>query len=417
MKVAVIGTGIAGNVAAHHLAREHEVTVFEADDRIGGHTNTVAVEHAGQHYAIDTGFIVFNERTYPNFIALLDELDVAWQDSDMGFSVQHEQTGLEYCGSSLNGLFAQRSNIFKPAFHRMIREILRFNRQATQLLDPSLQDMSLQDYLAKNEYSREFIDYYIIPMGAAIWSAKPAEMGKMPARFFIQFFHNHGMLSVNDRPVWRVIKGGSNSYVGRLVDGHRDRIRLNCPVETVRRDGEHIEIKVRGQQTEKFDHVFIACHGDQALAMLADPTADEQQVLGQFRFQMNDTVLHTDQSVMPKRRRAWAAWNYHIPTRAQERVALTYNMNILQGIQAPVQFCVSLNHTDAIHPDKIIQRFEYRHPVFTTASVAAQQRQADINGVNRTYFCGAYWRNGFHEDGVVSALDALKHFRNRLEHA
>ena len=417
MKIAVIGTGIAGNVAAYHLAREHDVTVFEADDRIGGHTNTVEVEHAGEHYCIDTGFIVFNERTYPNFIALLDELDVSWQDSDMGFSVQHEQTGLEYCGSSLNGLFAQRSNIFKPAFYRMIRDILRFNRQATQLLDPSAPDMSLEDYLAKNNYSREFIDYYIIPMGAAIWSAKPAKMGKMPARFFIQFFHNHGMLSVNDRPVWRVIKGGSNSYVGRLVDGHRDRIRLNCPVETVRRDGEQIVIKVRGQQTEKFDHVFIACHGDQALAMLADPTPDEQQVLGEFRFQMNDTVLHTDQSVMPKRRRAWAAWNYHIPARAQERVALTYNMNILQGIAAPTTFCVSLNHTEAIQPDQIIARFQYRHPVFTPSSVAAQQRQADINGVKRTYFCGAYWRNGFHEDGVVSALNALKHFRDRLQHA
>ena len=417
MKIAVIGTGIAGNVAAYHLAREHDVTVFEADNRIGGHTNTVGVEHAGQHYSIDTGFIVFNEWTYPNFIALLDELGIAWQDSDMGFSVQHERTGLEYCGSSLNGLFAQRSNLFKPSFHRMIREILRFNRQAPQLLDPSTPDMSLEDYLAKNEYSREFIDYFIIPMGAAIWSAKPSVMGKMPARFFIQFFHNHGMLSVNERPVWRVIKGGSNSYLDKLVAGHRERIRLNSPVESVRRDGKYVEIKVRGQQAENFDHVFIASHGDQALAMLADPTLDEQQVLGQFHFQANDTVLHTDESVLPKRRRAWAAWNYHIPTRAQERVALTYNMNILQGIQAPTQFCVSLNHTDAIHPDKIIQRLEYRHPVFTTDSVAAQQRQADINGVNRTYFCGAYWRNGFHEDGVVSALDALKHFRDHPGHA
>jgi predicted NAD/FAD-binding protein len=417
MKIAVIGTGIAGNVAAYHLAREHDVTVFEADGRIGGHTHTVQVEHAGQHYAIDTGFIVFNEWTYPNFIALLDELGVGWQDSDMGFSVQHEQTGLEYCGSSLNGLFAQRANLFKPSFHRMIREILRFNRHAKQLLDSSTPDMSLEDYLAKNEYSREFIDYFIIPMGAAIWSAKPSVMGKMPARFFIRFFDNHGMLSVNERPVWRVIKGGSNSYVAKLVAGHRERIRLNAPVESVRRDGRYVEIKVRGQQAENFDHAFIACHGDQALAMLADPTLQEQQVLGQFGFQSNDTVLHTDESVMPRRRRAWAAWNYHIPKRSQERVALTYNMNILQGIRAPAQFCVSLNHTEAIRPDKIIQRFQYRHPVFTSAAVAAQQRQADINGAKGTYFCGAYWRNGFHEDGVVSALEALKHFRDRLQNA
>jgi len=416
MKVAVIGTGIAGNVAAYHLAREHEVTVFEADDRIGGHTNTVQVAHGEREYAVDTGFIVFNARTYPNFIQLLDELDVGWQDSDMSFSVRHERTGFEYNGSTLNSLFAQRSNLFRPSFYRMISEILRFNREAPRLLDPLAPQVTLDEYLAGRNYSREFVDHYIIPMGAAIWSAKPAEMGKMPARFFIRFFHNHGMLSVNDRPVWRVIKGGSNAYVEKLVAGHRHRIRLNAPVESVIRTRTHVEVKVRGQERERFDYVFIACHADQALGMLENPSENESQVLRKFHYQQNEAILHTDETLMPKRRRAWAAWNYHIPADAQEKVALTYNMNILQSIEAPVQFCVTLNYAQAIDPAKIIRRIAYSHPVFTREAVAAQQRHAELNGAHRTFYCGAYWRNGFHEDGVVSALDALRHFEERTAH-
>ena len=415
MKIAVIGTGIAGNVAAYHLAREHDVTVFEADKRIGGHTNTVEVEHAGQEYAIDTGFIVFNERTYPRFIGLLNELGVAWQDSDMGFSVQHEKTGLEYSGSTLNTLFAQRSNLFRPSFYRMIREILRFNREAPRLLEPAAPQVSLGDYLSAERYSGEFVDHFIIPMGAAIWSAKPEVMAMMPAAFFVRFFQNHGMLSVNDRPVWRVIKGGSNRYVEKLVAGHRDRIRLNAPVEFIRRFPGYVEVKVTGHEIERFDQVFMACHGDQALRLLADPSMSEEQVLGAFQYQPNEAILHTDESLMPKRRRAWAAWNYHIPAYTQERVAVTYNMNILQGIKAPANFCVTLNHSLAIRPEKIIDRFQYRHPVFTPESIQAQNRHAEINGAYRTYYCGAYWRNGFHEDGVVSALSALAHFKERLE--
>ena len=416
MKIAIIGTGIAGNVAAYHLAHEHEITVFEADNRIGGHTNTVEVKHAGQTYAIDTGFIVFNDWTYPNFIALLNELGVAWQDSDMGFSVQHEKTGLEYSGSSLNTLFAQRSNLFRPSFHRMIREILRFNREAPALLEPDAESVSLGDYLSNNRYSKEFIENFIIPMGAAIWSAKPTVMAQMPARFFIQFFQNHGMLSVNERPVWRVIKGGSSRYVEKLVAGHRERIRLNAPVESIKRAVDHVMVKVHGQETERFDQVFMACHGDQAINMLADPSPMEQQVLGKFSYQPNEAVLHTDHTLMPRRRLAWAAWNYHIPAYSQKRVAVTYNMNILQGIKARDQFCLTLNHSNAIRSEKIIQRFQYSHPVFNEETLLAQQQHEDINGQNRTYYCGAYWRNGFHEDGVVSALDALEHFENRMKY-
>ena len=414
MKVAVIGTGIAGNVAAWKLAGEHEITVFEADRRIGGHTNTVDVIAAGQKWAVDTGFIVFNDATYPNFIALLDELGVESQASDMSFSVRSERDGLEYNGASLNALFAQRRNLLRPSFYRMLLDILRFNREAPALLDNPGDTISLGDYLDQNGYSSRFVDHYIVPMGAAIWSATPGGMRAVPAAFFVRFFHNHGLLSVNDRPTWRVIKGGSRNYLDKLVAGHRDRIRLDTPVEWVRRHAEYIEVKAKGAPVERFDHVFFACHSDQALKLLADPTPEEQEVLGAIGYQQNEAVLHTDHTLMPERRLAWAAWNYHIPRGASDpdgKVALTYNMNILQGLEAPVEFCVTLNYTHAIDPDKIIQTISYSHPVFTEAAVAAQKRHREINGARRTYFCGAYWRYGFHEDGVVSALSALEHFR------
>jgi predicted NAD/FAD-binding protein len=413
MKIAVIGTGIAGNIAAWKLAREHDVTVFEAASRIGGHTNTLDVELDGQVYAVDTGFIVFNGRTYPNFIAMLDELGVAWQDSDMSFSVRHHRTGLEYNGSNLNGLFAQRSNLFRPRFHGMIRDILRFNREAPKLLEPGAADPTLSAYFDQENYSQAFVENFILPMGAAIWSASKAMMQQMPARFLVRFFDNHGMLSVNDRPVWRVIKGGSRSYVDKLVAGHRERIHLNSPVERVQRFPGHVSVKVWGQEPQRFDQVFIASHSDQALNMLADPSPLERQVLGAIRYQPNEAVLHTDASLMPKRRRAWAAWNAHITDQTDAPVAVTYNMNILQGIQAPKQFLVTLNHDAGIRSDRVIERIHYEHPVFTPEAVAAQKQHANVNGIRRTYFCGAYWRYGFHEDGVVSALDALQHFEDR----
>ena len=413
MKIAIIGTGIAGNVAARKLAKQHDITVFEADNRIGGHTHTVDVELANQKWAVDTGFIVFNDATYPNFIALLEELGVESQRSEMSFSVRSERRSLEYNGASLNALFAQRSNLLKPSFYRMLLDILRFNREATALLDEPEKTITLGDFLSDNGYSEQFIEHYIVPMGAAIWSAMPGGMRSVPAAFFVRFFHNHGLLSVNDRPVWRVIKGGSRNYLEKLVAGHRDRIRLNCAVEWIRRHPEYIEIKARGSEVERFDRVFLACHSDQALALLADPTPQEQEVLGAIKFQENEAVLHTDESLMPRRRRAWAAWNYHIPQGPADpdgKVTLTYNMNILQGLNAPQQFCVTLNHTHAIDPEKILRVIQYSHPVFTQKAVAAQQRHREINGARRTYYCGAYWRYGFHEDGVISALAAVEHF-------
>lgn len=416
-KIAVIGTGIAGNLAAFRLAPEHDITVYEADSRIGGHTNTVDVMAGGKRWAVDTGFIVFNNATYPNFIALLDELGVASQDSNMSFSVRNERNGLEYNGASLNALFAQRKNLLRPSFYRMLRDILRFNREAPALLNEPANTITLGDYLHKNGYSREFVDHYIVPMGAAIWSATPDGMGAVPAGFFVRFFHNHGLLSVDDRPAWRVIKGGSNSYVEKLVAGHRDQIRLNSPVQWIRRHPEYIEVKAKGTTVERYDQVFLACHSDQALRLLADPTPQEKEVLGAIEYQNNEAVLHTDASLMPRRRLAWAAWNYHIPAQAamsKGRVALTYNMNILQSLKAPVQFCVTLNHRQAIDPDKIIRVINYSHPIFTERAVAAQKRHRDINGARRTYFCGAYWRYGFHEDAVLSAMNALEHFREDL---
>lgn len=413
MKIAIIGTGIAGNVAAYHLAKEHEITVFEAAGYVGGHTNTADIEYRGRSYAVDTGFIVFNDWTYPEFIRLMDELGVESQPSSMSFSVSCEKTGFEYNGTTRNALFAQRSNLLRPSFYRMIGDILRFNREAPALLADEDESTTLGEYLEAGGYTRRFIDHYIVPMGAAIWSADPAGLKDMPVRFFVQFFHNHGMLNIKDRPTWRVIKGGSAQYVERLVAGHRDRIRLNCAVQSIRRRPGGVEIRSAKGGVERFDQVFMACHSDQALALLSDATPLEREILGAIPYQENEAVLHTDESLMPRRRLAWAAWNYHLLGREQDRVALTYNMNILQGIDAPDQFCVTLNNTQAIDPAKVIRTITYDHPVLTREGVAAQHRHADVNGVNRTYFCGAYWRNGFHEDGVVSALKALEHFDAR----
>ena len=403
MRIAIIGTGISGLSAAWALHRDHALTLFEAGDYIGGHTHTVDVEVQGRPYAVDTGFIVFNDWTYPQFIELLDRLQVASRPTQMSFSVRCARSGLEYNGENLNTLFAQRRNLFRPAFHRMIRDILRFNREAPALLEQE-QDSSLDDYLRAGRYSREFIDHYILPMAAAIWSAEPAIMGQMPARFFVRFFKNHGLLSVKDRPQWRVITGGSRCYVEALVAPFRERIRLNCPVEWLRRQAGQVEIKPVGGAVEYFDQVIIATHSDQALRLLADPSAQEREILGALPYQENDVVLHTDTRLLPQRRLAWAAWNYHLPAQPRDRVAVTYNMNILQGLEAPQTFCVTLNRSDAIDPARMLYRTTYHHPVFTTAGVQAQARRAEISGVNRTWYCGAYWRNGFHEDGVDSGL-------------
>lgn len=417
MQIAIIGSGIAGLTAAYRLHEMHDITLFEAENRLGGHAHTRDIEIAGRRYPVDTGFIVFNDRTYPHFIALLDELGVASQDTVMSFSVCCAGTGLEYNGTNLNALFAQRRNLLRPSFYRMLADILRFNRQASEWLDrldgAADDETTLGEFLYNGGYGRPFIDRYIVPMGAAIWSTDPVRMLDMPARFFIRFFSNHGLLGVNDQPCWRVIEGGSRRYVDALTAPFRDRIRLNCPVTGIRRTARQVEVRSADGGREPFDQVVIATHSDQALRLLDDPGPAERAILGAIPYQENEVVLHTDARLLPRRKLARAAWNYHIPREPRQRVAVTYNMNLLQGLDAPETFCVTLNHSTTIDPSRVLERLSYHHPVFTPEAVAAQARRAEINGVNRSWYCGAYWRNGFHEDGVVSTLDIVDALTDR----
>ena len=411
MKIAIIGSGIAGNTIAHHLYHDHDLTIFEANSHIGGHTHTHDIELFGKNYAIDTGFIVFNDRTYPNFIQLLESIKVDWQPSKMSFSVRNEATGLEYNGTSINSLFAQRRNFFKPSFYGMIQDILRFNKQSPALLD-SADEITLGDYLKQNHYKPHFINNYIVPMGAAIWSTDAAQMMNFPARFLVRFFHHHGMLTVNNRPQWRTIKGGSARYAEALTEPFKYKIKLNTPIASVQRLKNTVTIKPVNGDAQNFDYVFFACHSDQALRLLgADASSQEREILGAIPYQENTIYLHHDRSLLPKRQLAWAAWNYHVTATPSDKVLVTYNMNILQNLQSPEPILVTLNHTDFINPAKVIKRLKYTHPVYNIAGAAAQARHAEISGANRTGYAGAYWLNGFHEDGVTSALTALQHFK------
>lgn len=411
MKIAIVGSGIAGNLAARRLhEQQHEITLFEAGSHAGGHSHTHDIRLGGRSFQVDTGFIVFNHATYPRFSALLEELGVSSQVTSMSFSVRDDAAGIEYNGTTINALFAQRRNLLRPSFLSMVRDILRFNREAPRWLGEPGGERPLGELLHERRYGRAFIDHYIIPMGAAIWSSSPESMLRFPARFFVRFLMNHGMLTVNQRPVWRTVSGGSARYVERLIAPFRDRIRLDTPVEWVRRQPGSVFVKARGHEPQRFDALFLACHSDQALALLADPSPAERQVLGAIPYQRNEAVLHTDARLMPRRRLAWACWNYHGQARRAGPLALTYNMNMLQGLDAPETLLVTLNRTDAVDPSRILLRATYDHPMFTPESVAAQARHRELNGHHGTYYCGAWWRNGFHEDGVVSAETALEHF-------
>jgi len=411
VRIAIVGAGIAGLYCALRLAPHHSVTIFEANDYPGGHTNTVDVVSDDGAVAIDTGFIVFNERTYPNFCGLLAELGVASQASNMSFSLRCEATGLEYNGATLNTLFAQRLNLMRPSFLKMIADILRFNREAKELLSGEDDQLTLGAYLAAQRYGECFIDRYILPMARSIWSAPAAQVLDFPARFFVDFFDRQGFLTIDDRPQWLAVRGGAREYVRRLLLAcPRAALRLNSPVSAIHRTSHQTLLFVAGRSSESFDSVFLACHADKALQILAAPTSAERVVLGAFPYAKNEAILHSDESVLPRRARARAAWNYHLLADYQNPVALTYDMNILQSLSAPRRFLLSLNHERAINARKIIRRFSYSHPIYLPAGVAAQRRQREINGGKRTYYCGAYWRYGFHEDGVVSAQRALAHF-------
>lgn len=424
MKIAIIGSGISGLLTAHLLSRRHAVTVFEAEARVGGHTHTVAIEDPRGQLAIDTGFIVFNSWTYPNFERLLGQLGVAHQESSMSFSVRAEDSGLEYNGTSLDTLFAQRKNLVNPRFWWLVREILRFGRAAPKLLDDSQEDPAagptLGEFLQQGRFGRAFIGNYIVPMGAAIWSATQAELLGFPARFFVRFFHNHGMLSVGERPVWRVVQGGSKSYLPPLIKPFEGDLRRAAGVKGVRREADAVWVRVAGQASERFDQVVLACHSDSALAMLEDPSPAEQEILGAIRYQTNHTVLHTDAAVMPQNHKAWAAWNVHLAPRAasasspEAPVRVTYWMNRLQRLDAERNYFVTLNRPDDIAPEKVLRSLTYHHPIYDPPAVRAQTRWRELYGQRRTHYAGAYWGWGFHEDGVNSALRVARAFSESL---
>lgn len=414
MKIAVIGSGIAGNVTARLLQIEHDVTVFESNGYIGGHTNTLRIERDARSYDVDTGFIVFNPQTYPNFCRILEILGVASRETSMSFSVSDDRSGSEWSTHSARGLFARRGNLVSPRHWKMLAEIVRFNRRAPELLGSNDDTLLLGDYLAREGYSQHFVEQFIIPLGAAVWSTPPRMMQSFPARAFVRFCYNHGMLRVVDQPVWRTIVGGSQRYVDKLVAPFADRVRLRTPVRAIRRYDDHVQIEsIDG--FERFDQVVLATHSDQALHLLQDADRYEREILGAIPYRRNETVLHTDLRMMPESLDAWASWNVHVGAENEDGVAVTYDMNRLQGIEAPHRFLVTLNRSRAIDPSTVLARFVYDHPQYTPQALAAQRRWAEINGRRRTWFCGAYWRYGFHEDGVVSALEVCAQFGLTLD--
>jgi predicted NAD/FAD-binding protein len=408
MKIAIVGTGISGLVAAHRLHREHEIVVYEAGGRIGGHTNTVRVDGEDGTHWIDTGFIVFNDRNYPSFEALLAELGVATQPSHMGFSVSDGNGRFEYSGTP-RGLFARRSHLLNPTFIKMLLDWRRFNREAPGLIGMNGTAPSLGRWLEQRAYSRQFIERLIVPQAAAVWSADPEQMWSFPASFMAEFFDNHGMYTLRDRPSWRTVAGGSVRYVEAISAPWRERVRLQAPVRRIERLPDRVRIEADGCESEDFDEVVIAAHSDQALAMLGDPNPAEREVLGAIPYQANEAVLHTDAALMPRRRAVWSSWNFHLPEGPPRASTVTYWMNNLQRLRTDRDFFVTLNRGEEIDPGKVIRRISYDHPVYTAAGVAAQARHAEIsNAGRRTRYCGAYWGWGFHEDGVVSALRACQ---------
>jgi predicted NAD/FAD-binding protein len=417
VRIAIVGAGVSGLVAAHLLHREHEIVLYEAGSYAGGHTNTIRVDTEYETHHVDTGFIVMNDRNYPSFTRLLDRLGVATQPTHMSFSVKGEDEDFEYSGTP-GGLYCQRSNLVSVRFQRMVIDLLRFNRLLRSLLaqphDPQASE-SLGDFLARHRFSRAFVERLIVPQASAVWSADPLQMHSFPVRFLAEFFANHGMLGFRDRPCWSTVSGGSARYVDALSAPFRERIRLSTPVSSIRRTPEHVEVTATGSAPERFEHVVIATHSDQALAMLADASERESALLGAIRYQPNEAVLHTDSSLLPRRRRARAAWNFHLLREPRPQSTVTYYMNHLQRLRADRDFCVTLNHTEAIDPEKIIRTIPYSHPAYTLAGVAAQSQHGSISGLaGRTHYCGAYWGWGFHEDGVRSAMLACEPFGVKL---
>ena len=410
MRIAIIGGGISGLTAAHLLHREHDITLFEAADRIGGHTRTVNIRIKGREYVIDTGFALFSDRLYPNFTALLERLGVAVKPTEVDFSVRHAPSGLEYGGSNLNTLFAQRANLFRLPFWAMLRDIRRFNRES---LDDHANGriaahVTLGEYLRLGSYGEGFIDHYIAPIGAAIWSMSRQQLLQFPLGLFIRLFESHGLSARQDR-IWYLVEGGSSAYLDPLARPFGQRVRLNCPVFEVLRDRIGVTV-LSPLGAERFDKVIFACHSDQALRLLDQPSRAETEILGALHYLVRDVVLHTDTRLLPTRRRAWARCNYRLGDTPAQQAVVTYDLSRLQGLDAPEPFLLTLNQTEAIDPARVLARYGCAQPLHSLQSLAAQKRAAELCGANHSYFCGAYWGNGLHEDGVVSAMqvaDAL----------
>jgi uncharacterized protein len=407
MRIAVIGSGIAGLASAWLLSKQHEVVLFEANDYLGGHTHTHDIDLHGHRYAIDTGFIVHNPAHYPLLTALFAELGVQSQPTTMSFSVRNEATGLEYNATDLDSLFCQRRNLLSPRFWGMLRDLFRFYREAPALLALPGEGPTLDDYLTQGGYGAMFRDQHLVPMASALWSSASARILSFPAKYLVQFMVNHQMLQVSDRPQWRVVRGGSSRYVHALRARWRVQERLNTPVRMILRDSDGVTV-FTDNGAERFEQIVLACHSDQALRLLSDASDAERAVLGGMPYQANDTVLHTDASLLPRRRKVWAAWNATIPRDPADVCTVSYCMSLLQNIASPEPFVVTLNRTDAIDSSKILRRMQYHHPVYSHASVAAQARKAEIQGQRRTWFAGAYWGWGFHEDGMRSAVDVAQ---------
>tara|TARA_R110000772_G_scaffold44079_3_gene101470 strand:- start:10886 stop:12157 length:1272 start_codon:yes stop_codon:yes gene_type:complete len=410
--IAIIGSGVSGLTAAYLLAKKHQVSVFEKASAIGGHTATVDVEVDNTWYAIDTGFIVFNNKTYPNYLALLDEIGVGKQETQMSFSVHNTDTGMEYNGHNLDSLFAQRRNIFNPKFWLLISDILKFNKLCKQSFQSKnyTEQLTLGEFLSEHKFSDYFAEHYILPMGAAIWSSSLEQMEQFQFQFFVNFFHHHGLLNIAGRPQWYVVPGGSRSYLAPLSASFADNIHLNADISAVTRENNQVQLHFASGEIQTFDEVVLACHSDQALALLGDASEQEQNILGAIPYSENSVVLHTDISLLPKRQKAWASWNYQLTSNRTKPASVTYNMNILQGLNSEHTFCVTLNQREDIDPSKVLREFTYHHPVFSIASIEAQRQRIQICGQQNTHFVGAYWYSGFHEDGVRSAVDVAQRF-------
>ena len=417
-KLAIVGTGIAGMGAAYFLNKNYDITVFEKDNYVGGHTNTITVKENDKDIFVDTGFMVFNKVTYPNLTKLFEKLNVAIKPTDMSFSVFHLESGLEYSGSGLNGLFAQRKNIFNPKFLKMLFQINRFNKECLETLsDTKYADYSLADYVEEKGFGQEFLNKYLIPMSAAVWSSPPDLMLKFPAKTLVRFFHNHGFLGLDTQHQWYTVVYGSRNYRKKIIEQYKDKIHVNSGVKTVIRENGKIKITTVNGNEHQFDKVIFASHADETLKMISDPTDLEKNILGKFKYQLNRATLHTDKTIMPKNKNVWSSWNYRIePKNGEVKTSTIYYMNSLQHVSKNKDYFVSINDPGNVDEEKIIKEIDYTHPLFDLDAIKTQENIQQINKQgNNTFFCGSYFKYGFHEDAFASALELSYQLLGKLK--